>query len=109
MRRGGWSWYTGAAGWMYRAGVEWILGIRKSGELLAFDPCIPAHWNGFEASYRHGAARYEIKVENPSGVSRGVAAIEFDGKSLPPNAAIELRDDGTVHRVRIVLGSPTQA
>ncbi len=109
VRRGGWSWYTGAAGWMYRAGVEWILGIRKAGESLAFDPCIPAHWNGFEASYRHGAARYEIKVENPSGVSRGVAAIELDGKMLPPNSAIELRDDGAVHRVRIMLGSPAQA
>ena len=61
--RGGWTWYTGAAGWMYRAGVEGILGIRREGEFLIIEPCIPAAWLGFEATVNVGSARYEIRVE----------------------------------------------
>ncbi|HEX7811371.1 MAG TPA: glucoamylase family protein [Burkholderiales bacterium] len=105
VRRGGWSWYTGAAGWMYRAGVEWMLGIRKAGGSLLFDPCIPHSWNGFEATFRHGSARYEIHVENPHGVSRGVMAIEVDHIPVPVHSGITLTDDGAVHRVRVVMGN----
>ena len=61
-RRGGWTWYTGAAGWMYRAGIEWILGIRKSGDTLSIDPCIPREWPGFRLRFRQGATLYDIEV-----------------------------------------------
>ena len=102
--RGGWTWYTGSAGWLYRAGVEWILGLRIRGEALHVDPCIPRAWPGFEAVFRYRSARYEIAVENPRGVSRGVTRVELDGAPLPARPAeIPLRDDGTTHRVRIVL------
>ena len=70
--RGGWTWYTGSAGWMYRAGLEWMLGFRLRGEKLLIDPCIPSGWRGFEITFRYRSARYEIAVENPRGVSRGV-------------------------------------
>ena len=80
--RGGWSWYTGAAGWMYRAGMEWILGLRKRGAALQIDPCIPRAWKGFEIAFRYHGSRYEITVENPRGVSRGIAQIEVDGRIL---------------------------
>ena len=103
--RGGWTWYTGAAGWMYRAGLEWILGIRRQGAMLILDPCIPRTWPGFEIAFRHGAARYEISVENPKGLSRGVSAADLDGKALSGTPVqIPLVDDGMVHRVRAVLG-----
>ncbi|RIL05060.1 MAG: glycosyl transferase [Proteobacteria bacterium] len=103
--RGGWTWYTGAAGWLHRAGVEWILGLRVRGATLAIDPCIPRAWPGFEIEYRRGATRYRIAVENPRGVSRGVTRVELDGESLrAPSASIPLADDGAVHRVRVVLG-----
>ncbi len=103
--RGGWTWYTGSAGWMYRAGLEWILGFRVRGKALLIDPCIPSKWPGFEIVYRYGSTRYEIAVENPRGVSRGVTSVELDGKALAHRPAqIALADDGATHRVRIILG-----
>ncbi len=63
--RGGWTWYTGSAGWMQRAGVESILGLRRQGAFLHLDPCIPRAWPRFEITVRHRSARYEIVVENP--------------------------------------------
>ncbi|UCC82153.1 MAG: phosphorylase [Gemmatimonadota bacterium] len=102
--RGGWTWYTGAAGWLYRAGLEWILGFRKRGATLAIDPCIPRSWKRFEIVYRHGDASYRITVENPKGVCRGVTRISLDGTALPGDALVPLSDDGREHLVKIVLG-----
>src|SRR5690606_4900718 len=61
--RGGWTWYTGSAGWMYRAGIEGLLGIRREGATLVIDPCIPADWPGFEATVRIASTRCDIVVE----------------------------------------------
>jgi cyclic beta-1,2-glucan synthetase len=103
--RGGWTWYTGSAGWLYRAGIEGILGFRVQGEFLVLDPCIPKAWPGFEIVFRYRSARYEIAVENPRGVSRGVASAELDGKALAEGPTrVPLVDDGAVHKVRVVLG-----
>ena len=73
--RGGWTWYTGSAGWMYQAGLEGILGFAVRGTTLRIDPCIPRAWPGYEIDFRYHSARYEIVVENPHGVSRGVVAV----------------------------------
>jgi cyclic beta-1,2-glucan synthetase len=102
--RGGWTWYTGSAGWMYQAGLEWILGFRLRGTTLELDPCIPRAWPRYEIDFRHGSATYEIVVENPQGVSRGVASRELDGQALAGPGGIPLVDDGATHRVRVVLG-----
>lgn len=103
--RGGWTWYTGSAGWMYRAGLEWILGFRLRGATLLLDPCIPKTWPSFRIAFRYRSARYDIRVENPQGVSRGVVRAELDGNALPENQArISLADDSTTHLVRVVLG-----
>jgi cyclic beta-1,2-glucan glucanotransferase len=103
--RGGWTWYTGSAGWMYRAGIESILGLRRQGTFLLFDPCIPKHWPGFELTYRHGATRYDIVVENPHGVCRGIASAELDGLPLADGAIrVPLVDDSKTHRICVVLG-----
>jgi cyclic beta-1,2-glucan synthetase len=105
--RGGWTWYTGSAGWMYRAGLEWILGFRLQGQCLTLSPCIPAHWPRFEILFRHRTARYEIVVENPQGAARGVASVELDERPLPRGSThIALVDDGATHRVRMILGKP---
>jgi len=103
--RGGWTWYTGSAGWMYRAGLEWLLGFRVRGELLHLDPCIPCGWPRFEIAFRYRTARYELTVENPRGVSRGVSSVEVDG-TAPASGLGPLRliDDGATHSVRVVLG-----
>lgn len=71
--RGGWTWYTGSAGWMYRAGLESILGFRRRGSRLVVDPCIPRAWPGFTIAFRRRSTRYDIAVENPRGVTRGVS------------------------------------
>jgi cyclic beta-1,2-glucan synthetase len=103
--RGGWTWYTGSAGWMYRAGLEWILGFRLRGATLLLDPCIPKTWPSFRIAFRYRSAQYDIRVENPHSVCRGVVRAELDGYALPQNnARIHLADDGATHVVRIVLG-----
>jgi cyclic beta-1,2-glucan synthetase len=103
--RGGWTWYTGSAGWMYQAGIEWILGFRLRGTTLVLDPCIPRAWPGFEIDFRYHSAKYKIIVENPHGVSRGVATAELDGRLVTGDgASIPLADDGITHTVKVVLG-----
>ncbi|MEO8225308.1 MAG: glycosyl hydrolase family 65 protein, partial [Gammaproteobacteria bacterium] len=105
--RGGWTWYTGSAGWMYRAGLEWLLGVRQRGNTLEVSPCIPTAWPGFEVAFKYHHTLYEIQVENPESVSCGVVWAELDGQALPAGTArIPLLDDGKPHRVRIVLGNP---
>jgi cyclic beta-1,2-glucan synthetase len=102
--RAGWTWYTGAAGWLYRAGLEWILGFRKHGSALRIDPCIPREWKGFEITYRHGATLYRVTVENPTGVCRGVSRVTLDGTPLSGASLIPLSDDGREHSVHVLLG-----
>ena len=103
--RGGWTWYTGSAGWMYRTAVEGILGIHLRGGILSIDPCIPRAWPGFEVTYKHGRSRYRIAVENPRGVSTGVSRATLDGREMSGTPCeIALVDDGTYHYARITLG-----
>ncbi|VTT97780.1 glycosyltransferase 36 : Cellobiose phosphorylase OS=Singulisphaera acidiphila (strain ATCC BAA-1392 / DSM 18658 / VKM B-2454 / MOB10) GN=Sinac_1249 PE=4 SV=1: Glycoamylase: CBM_X: Glyco_transf_36: GT36_AF: CBM_X: Glyco_transf_36: GT36_AF [Gemmataceae bacterium] len=101
--RGGWTWYTGSAAWLYRAAVETLLGFTKRGDALSFDPRIPAEWDGFEVDYRFGGTLYRCRVENPGRVESGVADVWLDGTQLP-DKQILLRDDGAEHAVRILLG-----
>jgi cyclic beta-1,2-glucan synthetase len=103
-RRGGWTWYTGASGWFHRAALEWVLGLTVRAGRLHIDPCVSANWSDYSMSYRHGESRYEIKVENPAGVERGVVALDLDGERQPAGQDIDLVDDGRVHRVRVELG-----
>lgn len=104
-RRGGWTWYTGASSWFYRAGMEWVLGLQVRGDKLVFEPCIPKAWPGYSIVYQHdNESRYEIEVENPHGVTRGVSLIELDGVRQLSGNSLTLQNDGGVHKVRVVLG-----
>ena len=108
--RGGWTWYTGSAGWMYQAGMEAILGFRLRGTTLALEPCIPRTWRDYRIDFHYHSARYRIVVENPQGVNRGVASVDLDGQTLADHAAgIPLVDDGATHAVRIVRGRSATA
>ena len=103
--RGGWTWYTGSAGWMQRAGMESILGVRLHGDVLHLDPCIPRAWTGFEISLRHRSARYEIQVEDPDGIGRGIAFASVDGNVVMERPfRLRLVDDGATHRLKVQLG-----
>ena len=103
--RGGWTWYTGSAGWMYRTAVEGILGINLRGSTLLIEPCIARAWPFFEFTYKFGSSRYRITVKNPRRVSRGIIQATLDGKSLSGTpCAIKLVDDGRYHYGEITLG-----
>ncbi|HWO10498.1 MAG TPA: hypothetical protein VNN80_13495, partial [Polyangiaceae bacterium] len=101
--RGGWTWYTGSAGWMYRIALEYVIGLRRRGKTLAITPCIPSTWDGFEVEYRYGAATYHIVVANPDRVCQGVLRLEVDGQRVA-DGYIRLESEERVHEVRITLG-----
>ncbi len=102
--RGGWTWYTGAAGWMYRAGVEGILGIRREGDWLFLDPCISSEWPAFEASITLGDTRYAIRVENPARANRGIRQAQLDDVPLDcSQGQVRLALDGRSHQVTLTL------
>ncbi|HEY3081480.1 MAG TPA: glucoamylase family protein [Chloroflexota bacterium] len=104
--RGGWTWYTGSAGWLYRLAVEMLLGFKLRGDRFTIDPTIPATWPSFDLTYRRGATVYRVQVENPLGVERSVARVELDGRALDGNE-VPLLDDGQEHAVRVLLGAPS--
>jgi cyclic beta-1,2-glucan synthetase len=101
--RGGWTWYTGSAGWMYRLGIEAILGLQRRGDVLRINPCIPQSWSGYTIAYRHGETHYRIAVNNPQGVQRGVQRVTLDGEELP-TGEIPLLEDGGRHEVEVWIG-----
>ncbi len=103
--RGGWTWYTGTAGWMYRTAVEEILGLQISGRTLRVDPCIPRAWTGFALAYRYGSSLYRVTVDNPRGVTRGVVRAVLDGGEISASPCeIALLDDGGDHHAVVTLG-----
>jgi len=101
--RGGWTWYTGSSQWLHRVATHWILGIRPQLDGLLIDPAIPAHWDGFKVTRKFRNATYEIAVQNPDHVSRGVHSIFVDGNliegQLMPSFA-----DGKNHVVKVIMG-----
>lgn len=99
--RGGWTWYTGAAGWLYRVCSENILGLKRRGNILTIEPCIPGKWQEYSLEYRFGGSLYVIKVLNPQGISKGVVRIESQGVVCKK---IELVDDGQIHKITVVMG-----
>jgi cyclic beta-1,2-glucan synthetase len=106
--QGGWSWYTGSAGWMYRAWVEEILGLHVRGETMRIAPVIPGWWDGFRMSYRHGESVYEIEVDNPEHCERDVSSVEMDGKFVK-DGVVPLGRDLVKHRIVVRMGKPAQA
>ena len=103
VRRGGWTWYTGSAAWMYRLGLEAILGFRKIGDALKVAPVIPPAWDGFEIRYQFGNSVYNIQVHNPDHVASHVRQILLDGQPLKDDF-IALVDDQQAHQVDVTMG-----
>ncbi len=107
--RGGWSWYTGSAGWMYRAALESVLGLGVTGgRTLRIRPCIPADWPGYRIRYRlpDGVTTCDIRVANPHG-GETVVAVSLDGRSLEPvrgGARVTLPEAGGEYRIEVLLG-----
>jgi cyclic beta-1,2-glucan synthetase len=105
--RGGWTWYTGSAGWMYQAAIDGLLGLRRAGTTFTVTPCIPRVWPAFSIDWRIGRTRYHISVVNPESRCGGVRAVDVDGAAADPDA-IPILDDGGVHEVVVLLGDPAE-
>jgi cellobiose phosphorylase len=106
--RGGWSWYTGSAGWLYRVALESILGFRvENGDTIVLHPRIPNAWPGYRITYRTSTGTvYEIEVTNPNGRAARIATVEVDGRVVESGegtARIPLATDARAHRVSIVV------
>jgi cellobiose phosphorylase len=99
--RGGWTWYTGSAGWMYRLIVESLLGLHLEANTLTVKPCIPAHWNSFKLTYRFRDTTYHISVMQIS-TAAGAAGMRVDGAEQA-DGVIRLCDDGETHVVEITM------
>jgi cellobiose phosphorylase len=93
--RGGWSWYTGSAGWMYRLVVESLLGIERVGERLVLAPQLPRGWPGFRLTYRYRATTYAIEVRTADASALRIDGVDVGGDTVP------LADDGKTHRVEL--------
>jgi len=103
--RGGWTWYTGSASWMYRIGIEWLLGVQRRGNELIIDPCVPPDWSHFEIEYRSPAGgRLTIVVDNPEAVSSGVRQLWLDGRMIP-GVSVPVPAFGQTLLARVVLGA----
>jgi cyclic beta-1,2-glucan synthetase len=99
--RGGWTWYTGSAGWLYRAGLEYILGFRVRENRLTITPCVPPEWGRFTIRYRYRGTPYEITVDRRESQD-ALAQLTIDGQAQPLGRnVVELADDGEPHAVRV--------
>ena len=103
VRRGGWTWYTASASWMYRLGLEAILGFHKTGSTLQIDPVIPPSWEQFEIRYQFGKSLYSIQVKNPEHVTSHISNALMDGQKCD-DLAIALVDDNKEHEVIVTMG-----
>ncbi|MBS1061518.1 glycosyl transferase [Gluconobacter wancherniae] len=101
--RGGWSWYTGSAGWMQRVGTEAILGIRVENDQLIVAPCLPGGWPGFEARLRWRSNHYLISVKRSSNVGMGTQSMRLDEHEISSNNTVQLVEDGLEHRLEVIL------
>ena len=103
--RGGWTWYTGSAGWMYRLLTESLLGLQRHGDRLVFAPCLPPQWPQYTLRYRFGSSLYIIQVAQ---VGTGPARLTLDGAARA-ELHVPLVDDGGVHQVHLAWPGPPPA
>lgn len=107
--RSGWTWYTGSAAWLFKAGLEWILGVRPSVDGLIIDPCIPSSWKGYTVRRKFRGAEYLIEVKNPDRVGSGIKEIILNGEKLviPESVCtkvIPVQPSGSVNHVEVIMG-----
>jgi cyclic beta-1,2-glucan synthetase len=101
--QGGWTWYTGSSGWMYRVWIEDVLGFKLSADRITLDPVLQRDWQRVGIRYRYKRTHYDITIENPDGISSGVLWVELDHQRVT-GQSIALQDDGMTHAVVVRLG-----
>ena len=99
--RGGWTWYTGSSSWYYKAGIEYILGIKICNNTLRLEPCIPKEWKEYTIQYKYGESIYNIKVLNPNGKNTGVSSVKINGEERENN--IVLDKSGKIYNIEVTM------
>ena len=100
--RGGWTWYTGSSSWFYKAGIEYILGLKIKNNTLSLNPCIPKDWKEFSIKYKFERSIYNIKVSNPNGKNFGISEFKLNGEIIEEKE-VKLVNDGKVYDIEIIL------
>ncbi len=100
--RGGWTWYTGSSGWLYTAGIEYILGLKICNGYLKMDPCISKNWKEYKISFKYESTIYHIIVRNPEEKNVGVTKMYCNGNEVYEQK-IKLTDDGEIYNIEIIM------
>ncbi len=100
--RGGWTWYTGSAGWLYKAGIEYILGLKIVDNTLSIQPAIAANWKEYSIRYEYKTSVYNIKIKNPNGKNTGVEKFTLNGEEIPEKQ-VKLIDNGKINEIEIIM------
>ena len=101
--RGGWTWYTGSSSWYYKAGIEYILGLKIEKGYLKIEPCIPKEWKEYKIMYKWKESVYDIKVKNPDGRNTGVSKIILNGREI--DGPVKLDGSRNVYEIEVILGN----
>ena len=101
---GGWSWYTGSASWMYKVGIEHIIGLKIKSDHFTIEPCVDPAWKEFSVTFHLRGVCYEVLVSNPDGVEEGVGAIEVDQVFVEDGRVRFVEDKNKTVRVNVVMG-----
>ena len=99
--RGGWTWYTGSSSWFYVAGIEYVLGMKISNNILSFNPCVPKDWKEFSIRYKFVDSIYNINIYNPYGKNTGVSKVTLNGTDIKNE--INLDGSGNIFNVEIEI------
>ena len=102
--RGGWTWYTGASGWLYRAGLEAVLGLEVEGDRLRVHPCLPPDWTFAEVTLSQPRWRVRVTISAGDAWPRRVERIELDGADTTELNCVTPPADGEEHHVHVVMG-----
>ena len=99
--RGGWTWYTGSSSWYYKAGIEYLLGLKVEKGYLKFEPCIPKDWKEYQIQYKWKESIYNIRVKNPDGKNSGVIKIILNGEEVENK--IKLDGSRNVYQIEVIM------
>lgn len=100
--RGGWTWYTGSSSWLYKAGIEYILGLKIFDGVLSIKPAITSNWKEYSIRYEYKTSVYNIKVKNPNGKNTGVEKFIVNGQEIEEKK-IKLIDNGKMNEIEVIL------
>ncbi|MFR5684054.1 MAG: glycosyl hydrolase family 65 protein, partial [Clostridia bacterium] len=99
---GGWTWYTGSSSWLYKAGIESILGLKVERQILKIEPCIPTNWEEYEMHYRYKDSIYHIKVKNPNRKNIGVDKFIVNKQEVE-DKQIKLEGSGGIYEIEVIM------